>query len=310
MLRLATAATALAFACSAAFGAGGDADGGKDFPGLGRFAGSVITGYDLKDFDAAVIQAKPFKDGRTVDARRLEGKTSRIAYRTSGGASILEVFRNYTNKAKAAGFEELLDCETDACGGLAFANDVDVLPLPKMWLDGFNYRYFSARKPAGASNAETYVSVATSENNGDIYTQVIVVELGAIEDKMIAAAEMAKGLAAAGHITLYGIYFDTGKAEVRADSAPTLAEIAKLLNGDPQLKTVYIVGHTDSQGGLDFNMDLSKRRAAAIAAELTGKHAIPAARLKTAGVGFLAPVASNANEAGRALNRRTELVLP
>jgi outer membrane protein OmpA-like peptidoglycan-associated protein len=150
----------------------------------------------------------------------------------------------------------------------------------------------------------------TSQNNDTVYTQVTVVELGALENKMVDAAAMKKGLKEEGRIALYGIYFDTAKADVKPESAPTLAEIAKLLKGDASLTAVYIVGHTDSQGGYDYNIDLSRRRAAAIAAELAAKHGIAAARLKTAGVGFLAPVASNATENGRALNRRTELVLP
>lgn len=311
MLRSAMAAAFLLL--NGAMGAGaaaGDLAGASDYPGLGRFGGSVVTGYEAKAFDSAVIQTKPFRNGKAVDARSLEGKVTRIAYRVSNGASILEVFRNYSNKATASGFETLLDCAADACGGLDFAGAIDVLPIPQMWLDGFNYRYLSARKPAGASGPETYVSIATSQNNDDVYTQVTVVELGAMQDKMVDAAKMKKGLAEAGHIALYGIYFDTGKAEVKPESAPTLAEIAKLLNGDPKLTTVYIVGHTDSQGGFDSNMDLSRRRAAAVAAELAVKHGIAPGRLKTAGVGYLAPVASNATEAGRALNRRTELVVP
>ena len=70
------------------------------------------------------------------------------------------------------------------------------------------------------------------------------------------------------------------------------------------------VGHTDSQGAFDHNMDLSRRRAEAIAAELVKSHGIAQGRLRTAGVGFLAPVGPNATEDGRALNRRVELVAP
>jgi outer membrane protein OmpA-like peptidoglycan-associated protein len=303
-------ALALAFVSGAAWAEPGDVKGGADYPGLGRFAGSVISGYEAKNFDDVVIQAKAFANRKPVDARALEGKVTRIAYRASGGASILEVFRNYKNKAVASGYEVLLECETEQCGAMPFSSAIETLPIPRMWFDAFNYRYLSAHKQAGASNPETYVSVATSKNNDDIYTQVTVVELGAIEDKMIDAAAMAKGLAEAGHIALYGIYFDTDKAVLKAESAPTLAEIAKLLKADAALETVYIVGHTDNQGAYDYNLNLSRRRAASIAAELVAKHAIAATRLKTAGVGFLAPMASNANEAGRALNRRTELVVP
>jgi OOP family OmpA-OmpF porin len=62
-----------------------DVVGSRDFAGIGRFAGSVITGYQVKDFDAARMQAAPFKDGQPADARRLEGKITRIAYRAIPG---------------------------------------------------------------------------------------------------------------------------------------------------------------------------------------------------------------------------------
>ena len=88
-----------------------------------------------------------------------------------------------------------------------------------------------------------------------------------------------------------------------------MVEIAALLKAQPTLKVV-IVGHTDSQGTYQYNMDLSQRRAAAVAAELTKTYGIAAARLTTAGVGYLAPLGSNATEDGRALNRRVELVQP
>ncbi len=120
---------------------------------------------------------------------------------------------------------------------------------------------------------------------------------------------MAKGLGETGHIALYGIYFDTDKAVLKPESRPTLEQIAKLLASQPQLN-VFIVGHTDSQGAYDYNLDLSKRRAEAVAAELVKSFRIAQARLRTAGVGLLAPVGTNATDAGRALNRRVELVAP
>jgi hypothetical protein len=72
-----------------------DVAGSRDYPGIGRFSGSVITGYVVKDFDAARMQAAAFKDGQPTDARRLEGRVFRIAYRTNPGPSILEVSRNF-----------------------------------------------------------------------------------------------------------------------------------------------------------------------------------------------------------------------
>ena len=284
-----------------------DVAGAKDFPGIGRFGGSIITGCQVKDFDAAPIQAAPFKNDKPADARRLEGRITRIAYRTNPGPSILEVSRNFETQLTKAGFETLLACDTDACGGIPFTEAIDALPIPQMWVDGFNYHYFAGRKVDGGR--ETYASVVVSENNKEIYAQLIVAELGAIENKMVDAAAMAKGLGETGHIALYGIYFDTDKAVIKPESRPTLEQIAKLLAGQPQLN-VFIVGHTDSQGTFDYNLDLSRRRAEAIAQELVKSYRIAQPRLRTAGVGLLAPIGSNASEAGRALNRRVELVAP
>ena len=193
-----------------------DVAGAKDFPGIGRFAGSVITGYQVKDFDAARMQAAVFKDDKPADARRLEGRITRIAYRTNPGPSILEVSRNFETQLAKSGFETLLACDTDACGGIPFSEALDTLPVPEMWVDGFNYHYVAARK--SYLGQETYVSVLVSQNNQDITAQLIVAELGAIEDKMVNAAQMAKGLGETGHIALYGIYFDTDKAVLKPES--------------------------------------------------------------------------------------------
>jgi len=71
---------------------------------------------------------------------------------------------------------------------------------------------------------------------------------------------------------------------------------------------LYVVGHTDNTGTYEYNLDLSRRRAAAVVEALTRGHGVAAARLKAVGVGPVAPVASNATEEGRAKNRRVELV--
>lgn len=260
-----------------------DVAGSRDYPGIGRFAGSVITGYVMKDFDAARMQAAPFKDGQPVDARRLEGRVVRIAYRTNPGPSILEVSRNFETQLAKAGFETLLACDTDACGAISFTEAIDTLPVPQMWVDGFNYRYYAGRKTEGGR--ETFASVIVSQNNQDITAQVTVAELGAIANKMVDAAAMAKGLGETGHIALYGIYFDTDKAVLKPESRPTLEQIAKLLTNQPQLN-VFIVGHTHSQGAYEYNLDLSKRRAEAVAAELVKNFRIAPTRLRTAGVGL------------------------
>ena len=77
-------------------------------------------------------------------------------------------------------------------------------------------------------------------------------------------------------MSVYGIYFDTGKADVKPESDATIKDIAKLLQQNANLK-LHVVGHTDNTGDLASNMDLSKRRADAVAKVLTGKYNVAAA---------------------------------
>lgn len=121
------------------------------------------------------------------------------------------------------------------------------------------------------------------------------------------AATMAKGLDADGHLAVYGIQFDFGKATLRPESAPVLAEVALLLSQRPELK-LHVVGHTDNVGSFDSNLTLSKARAAAVVDALVKQHHVAPARLQPHGVASIAPVSTNRKEEGRAQNRRVELV--
>ena len=86
-----------------------------------------------------------------------------------------------------------------------------------------------------------------------------------------------------------------------------LDAMAKLLNTNPSLK-VFIVGHTDNQGPFPHNLELSQQRAEAVMQALTGTYHVAPARLTAKGIASLSPVASNSEDAGRAQNRRVELV--
>ena len=136
-----------------------------------------------------------------------------------------------------------------------------------------------------------------------------IVRVAAMEQSVVVSAEqIAKAMGDEGKVVFYGIYFDTDKATLKAESAPTLVEMAKWLTTNAGAK-VFIVGHTDMQGALERNQKLSRDRAAAVIAALVKEHGIKADRMVADGVGPLAPVASNADETGRAKNRRVEMVL-
>jgi outer membrane protein OmpA-like peptidoglycan-associated protein len=138
---------------------------------------------------------------------------------------------------------------------------------------------------------------------------VHIVEPKPREQKMVVikAEEMARSIGTTGRVALYGIFFDTDKAELKPESGPTLAEIAGLVKNDPKL-AVLIVGHFDNQGAFDHNLDLSRRRAEAVVKVLAANHRIDPKRLRAAGVGMMAPAASNDADDGRARNRRVEVV--
>lgn len=108
-------------------------------------------------------------------------------------------------------------------------------------------------------------------------------------------------------VDLYGIYFDTAKAELRPESGDTLRQVLGVLQADPALRLV-VAGHTDGEGDAAYNQGLSERRAGSVVAWLT-KEGIAGARLRAEGLGETQPVADNATEAGRALNRRVEVRL-
>jgi outer membrane protein OmpA-like peptidoglycan-associated protein len=126
-------------------------------------------------------------------------------------------------------------------------------------------------------------------------------------DYPVAKPELAETLAQTGRVELHGIYFDFASDKLKDESAPVIAEIAAALRAHPDWKLV-IEGHTDSIGGEAYNLDLSQRRAAAVKAELVQRHGVLAERLTTEGFGATRPKETNDTLAGRARNRRVELV--
>lgn len=116
-------------------------------------------------------------------------------------------------------------------------------------------------------------------------------------------APIAATLRATGRVQLY-INFATDQDKPLPSSEPVLQELLATLQGDPALR-LQLVGHTDSQGSAAHNLDLSQRRAAAVFLWLV-QRGIDSGRLRSDGRGLMEPIADNATEPGRALNRRVE----
>jgi outer membrane protein OmpA-like peptidoglycan-associated protein len=299
-----------------------DLVGAKDHPLVSRYTGSVIIGYAVKEYDAVPLVLGPwtYEKQTVTKSKSVEGKVTRIVYLGPKGRSTLEIYRNYEVSLKRAGFQVLWSCSEDGCGAnvyqFLYSRERQVEGAPE-YAFGFpkNQRYLCAQ--LSRREGDVYVSLYVAVNDFDIpawlYQRVTVlleiVEAKPLEAQLVKvdASAMAKAIASAGRVAIYGIYFDSGKADLKPESQPTLAEIAKLLKQDPRL-TLYVVGHTDGVGGFEYNMDLSRRRAEAVVQALFSGYGVDPKRLKPFGLGPLAPVASNETEEGRAKNRRVELV--
>ena len=297
-----------------------------DHPLVSRYTGSFIDGQQVLDFDGYTLPVGPVvknSEGQRVPSEKvsLEGKITRTLYRGPKERSTLEILRNFQSALESAGFEILYTCGGKDCGQLfhwVFYKEREQRILStKTSGSAFDIpqelRYLAAKGTVGDRTVHVSVLVAFdagfSKLSKQPVTLVEVIESEAMDTGMVTidAEAMAKGIDATGHIAIYGVYFDTNSAEIKTESSPTLTEISKLLNARPSLK-LLVVGHTDNQGDYDYNMGLSGRRAEAVAKVLSAQYGIDGSRLRSAGVGYLAPVASNDTAAGMEKNRRVELV--
>lgn len=277
-----------------------DIPNSQDHPLISRYPGQTIRRFDVKEFDQYNLVLSIEKTGAPNRVKKLEGKVTRIFYNNPQGRSTTEIFRNFEDGIRRGGGQILFACAGNACGTPIRWTTFNGVRAMGAQIDN---RYVSAR--AMKNGVEMFVSVFVGSQS----TQLDVVEIKPMEAGLVSvdADALAAGIDAEGHIAVYAILFDTGKSTLRPESRTAIAEIAKLMTSRTSLK-LFVVGHTDSTGGFESNMRLSRDRAAAVTQSLVADHGIAAARLMAHGVGPLSPVASNSTEEGRAKNRRVELV--
>lgn len=253
-----------------------DAPGSKDPSGFTRMPGFHIYKYEELAFDRFEFNVAANK------MEAIEGKHYTVIYYADEGTtrpSAIQIAMNYVNAVKTAGGQSVYEFED---GGQQIAT----LKLEK-------------------NNMEIWASVRAGANG--IYDLHVVERQLMKQDVSITAEKMSEGIKESGKIAIYGIYFDSGKADIKPESEAALKEITKMIMADPATK-LYIVGHTDNEGAFDYNLKLSKDRAQAVVKYLTGKAGVSASLLQPHGAGPTSPVASNKTEEGRAKNRRVELV--
>jgi OOP family OmpA-OmpF porin len=168
-------------------------------------------------------------------------------------------------------------------------NQLKIYDLPKAIAPGMTFNAF--KMETGSYGAD--------EANYSFYLSNLKVA--------VANPDTRSKLITEGKWSTTGILFDVNSDKIKPTSYGVLKEIATTLkeNGDVKVK---IIGHTDSDGDDAKNLDLSKRRAAAVKIVLSSEFGIDASRMETDGAGEAKPVGDNKTPEGKATNRRVEFV--
>jgi OmpA-OmpF porin, OOP family len=319
-------ATCVFLSLSVLISAAQDLPSSKDPAGMKRYEGSELIGYRAPKFDEYLLPLGPptNADPPTFEkSKPVDGQIGYYTYLAPAGRSPAELFRNYKQEFQRLGIEVQYEKSAGQHGwfGPVFdkiAGEIDLAQI-------LAYDEVDERLLVGKSRdakPSYYVVFVTAYKDGVIpdrlqgrvakgqaLAQLVVVSADVMQKKMafLNADDMKNAIHDSGKIALYGIYFEIDKDAVKSESQSTLTEIAKLLKSEPSLR-LHVVGHTDNQGKPEYNLDLSRRRATSVVAELSSKYGIAANRLDAFGCGIYSPVASNEAEVGRAKNRRVELV--
>jgi OOP family OmpA-OmpF porin len=295
----------------------------KAHPLLPAYPGSVVVFFDESNSGTYELTLGPLVRNSSneyvpTDTRDIKGKLTNLQYMIKD-EEFQDVVKFYEDALKRNGFELVAFKKAgkpmEVAGRNWTLSVYDNLPNKLRsnivgTKGGRENRYYivgQLNKPA----QNTFVAMIINEfDRNEIYVHADIIGEGEkIEKQDITDAEtIEKDLKEQGYSVIYGIYFEQDKAEIQRGSELALNEIAKYLKTNPGV-FLYVIGHTDMVGKLDFKVALSKSRADAVAKVLTSSYFIAPERLVPEGVGPLSPVATNQNLEGRKKNERIELVL-
>ena len=256
-----------------------DAEGTKDTPYVSRMPNFVINESNNSGFDAYRVCS----GGKVLT---VEGRIYQNQYGLKEGAapvSSLQIRRNYVNAIKAIG------------GTVVNEKPCDDFDDPRAGAEQVTGRVVK-------NGRDVWIEVVP-RNEGADYA-LTVVEVQGMEQEVTASDLLAK-LDLEGRVALY-LTFDTNSATIKPESASVIDQVAQMLTKSAGLN-LSIEGHTDNVGTMANNKTLSEQRAKSVMGALVAK-GIAGSRLSAVGYGQEKPVADNGTEAGRAKNRRVELV--
>jgi OmpA-OmpF porin, OOP family len=286
----------------------------------------------IVDYDETWLITGPVSDlsGEATKGENwklVEGKIVYAYYRFNPGISALQIQREFEAKAKEEGFTIAFSCATEK--GDCFTNgrsepgvslgllldkpgnmpalDKNNMSIVRNYFQTGGARYtYLTREDGGINTVHVAVSLADTPAKGvmAITKSIITGDAPSITGASSLASELKKNKS----VSLNNLLFDVNSDILLPNSRDQIHEIAMMMREDPSIK-LQIVGHTDSDGGRDYNLDLSKRRAASVVRALVEGFDMERSRLTSSGKGLGEPIASNDTEDGKAQNRRVELKL-
>lgn len=300
----------------------------EDHPLLSRYPEAYISSYEKIKYRDYSLAHGPITKYRFIEEKKsIAGQLCRITYtidRNTEQLSLDEVYQDYLQALQKADVSIMAEglfpnrnVDKKVGGGSWIGVALQENKFPQKSTANLLFKGTSSSGGTFAivgnlvrPDGKTYLAIygERHSNTKIIYHIDILEEKNAETGKVSVDADyLKKELEAKGKVAIYGITFDFDSATITPTSESTLEVIAQFLKDSPQL-SIYVVGHTDMKGDLEYNRQLSLRRAEAVVEALSQNYQIDAKRLRAHGVGPLVPKSSNAEEAGRALNRRVELV--
>lgn len=271
------------------------------------------TAHVSAPMDSINVPIDVFRDGG-LPMQTVEGAVDRTVWRVEAtDLTPLQVMQPLRRQLEDAGYDIVLDCADVTCGGFDFRFSTEVLPGPNMYVNLRSFHHVTAIK-GDLPAPDAAITLLVSQAAAAVYVQMIQAtalttpaEIAVITTRAADPATVGD-LLAKGHVVLDDLTFETGSAQLGAGPFSSLQAIADFLAQDPDAR-LALVGHTDTIGGLETNIALSRQRAQSVVERLADAYGVAEARLDAEGMGYLAPIATNQTAEGRDANRRVEAVL-
>ena len=250
-------------------------------------------------------------NGTAVPSVTLTGQVTKTTFQSSEIRKPDVVAAAVWPQLEAQGYNLALQCLDQTCGGFDFRFTLPVLPPPQMFVDLGDYVFLS-----GLKNDTHGIWILISRSLSQTYVQLTHVRPSGTPAPKLSPASLTPvsgvletDLNATGRYVLADLTFDAGSARLDKASFASLQALGAYLTRQSD-QSIALVGHTDSSGSHEANLDLSKQRAEAVRTMLLDQFPqISPTRVGYEGIGYFSPLASNTAPEGREINRRVEVIL-